>query len=133
MSLKNFMDLPDPVGERCRPRLQDFRRLDLMQFTIAHGGYRIPTLPRGDALGPELLAAPRADDHVGISPDDLAGIGDGAPGGARRAGQLRKHVLAARDLDELAHPADAADHRLVPLLEIDLRPAFEAFRLFLYL
>ena len=36
-----------------------------------------------------------------------------------------ENVLAAGDLDELAHPADAADHRLVPLLEIDLRPPLQ--------
>ena len=33
--------------------------------------------------------------------------------------QLRKHVLAAGDLDQLGHPADAADQRIVPFLEID--------------
>ena len=42
---------------------------------------------------------------------------------ARR--QLGKDVDAAGDLDQLRHPADAGDHRLVPFLEIDPRPACE--------
>ena len=37
--------------------------------------------------------------------------------------RCRKHVDAAGDLDQLRHPADAGDHRLVPFLEIDSRPA----------
>ena len=37
-----------------------------------------------------------------------------------------KHVVAARDADQLRHPADAGDLRLVPLLEIDARPARQA-------
>jgi len=28
--------------------------------------------------------------------------------------QIWKHILAARDLDQLGHPADAADQRIVP-------------------
>ena len=43
------------------------------------------------------------------------------PSGHRR--KLGKAVLAARDLDQLADPADAGDLRLVPFLEVDARPA----------
>ena len=34
-----------------------------------------------------------------------------------------KTSLAAGDLDQLRHPADAGDQRVVPLLEVDARPA----------
>ncbi len=37
--------------------------------------------------------------------------------------QFREHLDAAGDLDQLRHPADAGDHRLVPFLEIDARAA----------
>ena len=36
---------------------------------------------------------------------------------------IGKDVDAAGDLDQLRHPGDAGDHRLVPFLEINLRPA----------
>jgi len=36
--------------------------------------------------------------------------------------QMRQHVRAAGNLDQLGYPADAADQRIVPFLEIDLRP-----------
>ncbi|MFL6691672.1 MAG: ABC transporter substrate-binding protein, partial [Ramlibacter sp.] len=36
---------------------------------------------------------------------------------------LRKHVVAAGEADQLGHPADAGNRRLVPFLEIDARTA----------
>ena len=42
----------------------------------------------------------------------------------RHRGALGKHVVAAGDADELRDPFDAADQRIVPLLEVDARPAF---------
>ena len=48
------------------------------------------------------------------------------PSGSRR--ELREHVVAAGDADQLRHPADRRDLRLVPLLEIDARPAREPRR-----
>ena len=70
----------------------------------------------------EFLAAPGADDDVGPRRDHLLG-GDDAVLGALLRGQLLEHVDAAGGLDQLRHPADAGDHRLVPFLEIDARPA----------
>ncbi len=32
-----------------------------------------------------------------------------------------KYILAASYADQFGHPADAADHRLIPLLEIDFK------------
>ena len=36
--------------------------------------------------------------------------------------QFGKHVLAAGDLDQFRDPADPADERIVPFLEINLGP-----------
>jgi hypothetical protein len=36
--------------------------------------------------------------------------------------ETREHVVAAGGLGHFGHPADAADERVVPFLEIDLRP-----------
>src|SRR4051812_32229244 len=76
-------------------------------------------------LRPELLAAPGAEDDFGVASDHLASIGDRAAGGALRKRKFLEDILTAGDLDELAHPADAADHRLVPLLEVDARTVGE--------
>ena len=44
--------------------------------------------------------------------------------------ERREHLDAARDLDQLRHPLDAGDHRLVPFLEIDPRAARQSRGLF---
>jgi hypothetical protein len=41
---------------------------------------------------------------------------------ACRVRRVCEAVFASRDLDHLRHPADAGDHRLVPLLEVDPWP-----------
>ena len=93
-----------------------------------HRGDLLPSRPRRDALGPELLAAPGCEHHVRFAPHDLVGIAMMRSAGRVRSGPLGKNVFAAGDLDQLAHPADAADHRLVPFLEIDAGPARQTFR-----
>src|SRR5260221_14795849 len=92
------------IGERRGARLQDLRGLDLVKLVLLHGRDSVPAGTRGDALGPEFLAAPGADDDVGIAPCDLAGIGDRAPGCGLRSRELREDIFAAGDLEQLAHP-----------------------------
>ncbi len=74
----------EPVEQRGRPRLQDDRRLDLVKRAVAHRRDRGPAGPCREAIGPEFLAAPRAEHDVGRAPHDLAGIGEDA-GRARAA------------------------------------------------
>src|SRR2546423_7899322 len=98
-----------------------------MQLVVANRGYRAPSRAFAYALRPELLAAPGRDDDVRRALDNRARLHDAA---ARRlrARALREYILAAGDFDQLAHPADGADLRLVPLLEVDARPAWQARR-----
>jgi len=120
------VDARDAVGQRGRARLQDVHRLDLVQLAVTHRSDAFPARPRADALGTKLLAAPGAEDDIGRATDDLGAVGDHASRRTGGAGALGKDILAARDRDQLAHPADAADHRLVPFFEIDARPPGEA-------
>ena len=97
------------------------------QLAVPHRGNLLPARPRRDALGPEFLAAPRAEHHVRVALRTTScGSATMRPRGRLRARTLGKHILAAGDLDQLAHPADAADHRLVPFLEVDARSAGKA-------
>src|SRR5207302_3163896 len=116
---KDGVNAAHAVGERRRAGLQDLGGLDLVQLAVAHGRYGVPARPRRDALGAELLAAPGTQDHVGALLPHRAGIRDHATARGVGKRKLCKNVFAAGDADELAHPADGADHRLVPFLEID--------------
>jgi hypothetical protein len=64
------------VRERCRPWLENFRGLYLVQLIIPHCCNRLPPGARRDVLRPEFLAAPRADDDVGIPLHDFGRILD---------------------------------------------------------
>src|SRR3954471_13825692 len=77
-----------------------------------------PAPGRRDLGRNELLAAPGADDDVGSRRDQLGQRYDALPG-VLAPRQRGKHLDAAGDLDQLRHPADAGDHRLVPFLEVD--------------
>src|SRR3954451_7931195 len=70
------MQLLHAVRECRRTGLQDVGGFDLEQLLLVDGGHRVPTRPRGDLLGPELLAAPGADHDVGVAADDLGVIRD---------------------------------------------------------
>src|SRR5258706_4726483 len=96
-----------------RPRLQNERRLDLAQEAVAHGGNLSEARPRRDFCRHELLAAPGADDDVGISRDHIFGGYDALLRGLA-AGQRGEDIDAAGNLDELGDPADAGNHRLPP-------------------
>ena len=64
-----------------------------------------------------FLAAPTGDD-VGLAADDFLGSHRAGPARANRCA-VRRRCPRHRRLDEFAHPADAADERIVPLLEIN--------------
>src|SRR6185312_12474256 len=93
----------------------------------AHRRDALEAGPRGQLLGTELLAAPRADDEVGLALDDVGG-GDDAVARRLAAGALGEDIAAARHGDQLRHPGDAGDVRLVPFLEIGLGPPRQARR-----
>jgi hypothetical protein len=73
--------------------------------------------------GTELFATPGTDDDVRCAPCDLLRVGEDAVFRQGCARLLRKTILAVGDRDQLRNPADAADHGLVPLLEVDARAA----------
>ena len=116
------MNPPHPVGQRAGPGCRMSHDLISCSAPVAHRRHRLPAGPRGDALGPNFL--PHHEPTI--------------TSGARRAGSAvgdrsRSRPIAERAssgntssppamLDQLAHPADRADHRLVPLLEVDARP-----------
>ena len=112
-----------PVGQCRRAGLQDQRRFDLVQLTVAHRRHAGPAGACGHPLGSKLLAAPRADDQVGRGGDHLLQVGDDAVAAQRRSRPLWKDVVATGHADQFADPADRADRRLVPFLEIHPGPA----------
>ena len=65
------LKLADTVGERRGSRLQDDRRLDLVDVTVSHCVDRVPSRALLDALSLHRLTAPRGDDHVRVAPDDI--------------------------------------------------------------
>src|ERR1700730_10323393 len=111
-------DRVKPVGQRSGSLLQDQRRLDLDDTVGPHRRDFAPNSSLPDFFRHNLLAAPRGQDGIRCGRDNrfrrdytvLRCFLD------RQAG---KHVLSACDLDQLGYPADAADQRIVPFLEID--------------
>src|SRR6185437_4442681 len=98
------------------------RGLDLAQPTGGDRGNLGKARPGGDLGGNEFLAAPGADDDIGRRADHVAARHDSVSG-ILAYGELRKHLDAASAFDEFRYPAEPGDHRLVPFLEIDTRPA----------
>src|SRR5260370_17613259 len=99
----------EAVGQRRRPRLQDERRLDLAHKVIAHGGNVGEPRPRRDLGRHEPLAAPGADDDVGLGGDQLVGGYDAALA-VLAPGKRGKHTLAPGEVDGLADPPAAGHH-----------------------
>src|ERR1700730_7592083 len=81
---------------------------------------RIPSGSLSDLVHNDLLAAPRRDNDVGRRSDHVMWRDNSVFGGLLFS-QFGKHILATGDLDEFRDPADAADERIIPLLEINLR------------
>src|SRR5688572_32973674 len=94
----------------------------------AHRRHVAPPGARRDLLGAELLAAPGPEYHIRRAARHLEGIGDDAVLAERLTRQLGKAVLASGDPDQLRHPANAGNLRLVPLLEIHARMSVETRR-----
>src|ERR1700730_7683300 len=84
--------------------------------------YRRDRIPAGslpDLARNDLLAAPRGENDVGRRSDHVMWRDNSVFGGLLFS-QFGKHILATGDLDEFRDPANAADERIVPLLEINL-------------
>src|SRR6266545_5829318 len=76
------------------------------------------SLDRGSVHG---LSTPGGDNDLGVPADHLVGVHHAlAPGSL--VTQLREDVATAGQLDDLRHPADARDQRVMPFLEIHARP-----------
>jgi hypothetical protein len=118
----------EPVEQRGRAGLEDDRRLDFLDFAIAHRGNGIPTGSRGNLVGSEFLAAPGTEDDVRRAAHDFERIGEDSVATERPIRHFREHVVAARDADQLRDPADAAEQRLVPFLEIHARTPRQSAR-----
>ena len=114
------MYLLDPFGQRRRAGLQDVRGLDLEDVTAFHRRDLVPPRSRADPGGADRLPAPRPDDDVWRGGDHLIARDDTILR-ELRVSDVREHRITARNLDELFHPSDAADQRIVPLLEVDAR------------
>ena len=91
-----------------------------MDLPVLHRRDPLPAGPARDQRRVDRLAAPRGEDDLGIALDDGVGRDDAALGRVLVA-QLGEDVAAARDLDDVRHPADPGDERVHPLLEVDAR------------
>ena len=123
------LQLLHPLGQRRRPRLEDVRGLDLVDLPVPHGRELVPSSAGRDLLAPDRLAAPRPDDDVRRCGNHLLAADDAL---LRQppVSQFGKHRVAAGHLHQLVDPADPGDERVVPLLEVDARPARKAGGLF---
>src|SRR6185312_5973236 len=109
------------VAERRRTRLQDERRFDLVQLAVANRGNGLPPGPSRHSLRAKPLAAPGTEHDIRSAAHDLAGVAQDAVLAERTRGALGKDIVAAGDADQFTDPADAADERLVPFLEVHPR------------
>ena len=98
---------------------------DLISCSSPRGHRRhvLPAGARGHVGAAKLLAAPAAHDEVGRAARRFGRVVHDAILAARMQAQLGEHVDAAGDGHQLRHPADGADHRVVPFLEVHARPA----------
>ena len=113
-------DCVEAVGQGRRSWLQNQRRFDLDDAAIPYCRDRIPAGSLSDLVQNDLLAAPRGDNDVGRRSYHVMWRDDSIFGGLLYS-QFGKLILATGDLDEFRDPPDAADERIVPFLEINLR------------
>src|SRR5262249_24342197 len=69
--LNDLLNFPKAIGQSRRTWLQDQRRFDLVHVLVLHCRNSTEAGTRHHPLGPELLAAPRADDQIRLTPDHL--------------------------------------------------------------
>src|SRR6266852_1311582 len=92
-----------------------------MHVACRDGADAVPPRPIPDGVDIHGLAAPGGEHDLGITSHHLVGIHD-ALGGALHQAQLGEDVPPPRDLDDLRHPTDSRDQRIVPLLEVHAWP-----------
>src|SRR3954452_2345272 len=112
-------DRVQPVRKRGGTGLQDQRRFDFDDPAVTDSRNFAPTGPISDLVGHDFLAAPRCQDHVRRRIAHQIGRNDPILCSLLKS-QVWQHVLSAGDFDQFGNPADAADQRIVPFLEIDL-------------
>src|SRR5258706_11488826 len=100
-------------------------------MAVAHGRNGPPAGALANRFFAHFSAAPRGDDDIRPGRDDRLRIHHAA-GGVLLAAEVGENRLAAGDLDQLLHPADAADERVHPFLEEHARAAWKAARRFLH-
>ena len=114
--VKSRVHLLHALREARRPWLQDVGRFDLVDAVVAHRADAVPSRPR-----PNRPSSSSSRTTTRTRPRGRgARTSAGSTMRSRReagVGQLRENRRAAGDLDELLHPADPRDQRIVPLLE----------------
>ena len=83
---------------------------------MLHGWEAVEASPCCNALRPELLAAPRANNQIGFSRDYLLGRHYAILGGALIP-TFGEDVDATGDFDEFRNPSNSGDQRIVPFLK----------------
>src|SRR5580698_525702 len=121
---KHRVQLAYAFRQGCGPGLQDARGGNLVDVAITDCGDALPAGPRANLFFFNLFAAPRSEDCVGVACDHCRRI-DHAILRFACAAQRGKDRVAAGKLDQLLYPLNAADERIVPLLEVDARPAWK--------
>ena len=98
--------------------------LDLVQLAVAHRRDRDPSRDvRRPVAARNFLPHQDPKTRSGARRTTSAGSAMMRSRPSGIAARSAKAIVAARGLDQLAHPADAGDQRLVPFLEIDARAA----------
>ena len=115
----------EPVGQRRRARLQDQRRLDLAQEAVAHRRDRVEARPRRRTSPARTSCRTTSRSRCRARPRSPASGVTMRSLALFASGEMPEHVDAAGRFDQLRHPADAGDHRLVPFLEIDFRSSLQ--------
>ena len=90
-----------------------------MQLTVTHGRNLLPVGSLDHAFRPKALAAPGADDDIGLTFDDHARVADDAAVCVLPPRQFGKAVYATGQFDQLGYPKNRRDWWIVPFLEID--------------
>ncbi len=112
----------EPVGQRRRAGREDQRRLDLPEPPVPHGRNARNRAASRTRPGTNFLPHHEPMMMSGRRGDDLVGRSRTVPAPTCRRRSPANTSMPPADLDQLRHPADAGDHRIVPFLEIDAGP-----------